>query len=184
MPSLGNVKLIDDIRKDALILMQARPGLDYLEAFKLASENLIGETKVTDFEAKPFTYTSELEGYEKHDVVEAKEGEKTEVMFDSNENYYKDLATKELSSVLNIDDYNNDQLKAYVIAHRMGVDISKFASELYSPEQINFLAVMLASGADISDYLNNYHFNPVEEFTKIADFVADFKLGEKGITTE
>ena len=182
MTSLGNVKLIDDIRKDALILMKSRPDLDYLEAFKLASENLIGDTKVTEFEAKPFTYTSDLEGYD--NVEQPEVAEKEEVMFESNDNYYKDVATKELSHILNIDDYNNDQLKAYVIAHRMGVDISKFASELYSPEQVNFLAVMISSGADISDYLNNYNFNPVEEFSKIADFVADFKLEEKGITGE
>ena len=180
MATLGNVKLVDDIRKDALLLMKSRPDLDYLEAFKLASENLVGDATVTEFEAKPFTYTVDLDGY---DDVENKDLDEDEnVIFESNDNYYRDVAINELSSVLNIDDYTNDQLKAYVVAHKMGVDVSTFASELYSPEQVNFLAVMSASGADISKYLNNYNFNPVEEFATIADIVADFKLGERGIS--
>ena len=51
MATIENVTLIDDIRKDALLLMQSR-GISYDEAFDLARQNLIGKSNVTEFETK------------------------------------------------------------------------------------------------------------------------------------
>ncbi len=162
MATVQNIELIDDVRKDALILMKSRPNISYLEAYALARENLIGEKKITEFNFKPFTVSVELDGKVSENTVTNEE-----IVEDSSATYYHEYAKKEFGNILKISDYTTDQLKAYVIAHKMGVDISKFASELYNPDQINFLAVMLASGKNIDKYLNDYNFVPKDEFLKI-----------------
>lgn len=164
MATIQNVELIDDVRKDALILMKSRPEISYLEAFALARQNLIGEKNITDFSFKPFTVSLELDGKE----TETTSLDDSIILEDASASYYQKYANQELSSIIKVDDYNIDQLKAYVIAHKMGVDISKFASELYNASQINFLAVMLASGKSIDKYLTNYNFDPKVEFVNLA----------------
>lgn len=164
MATIENVELIDDVRKDALILMKSRPELGYLEAFELAKNNLIGKNRITDYQFKPFTVSIETNNKEKK---EEQKDIALEIKDDASSPYYIDYAINNLSAFLNIKDYHVDQIKAYVIAHKMGVDISKFVNNKYNVEQINFLAVMSASGKDISMYLNNYDFVPQEEFAKI-----------------
>lgn len=57
MSDIKNIELIDDIRKDALLLMEQDDKLDYIEASKRAREALIGEQKVTNVEIHPFSVT-------------------------------------------------------------------------------------------------------------------------------
>ncbi len=156
MASIQNVELIDDVRKDALLLMKSRPNIDYGEAFELARQNLIGEGKITEFTSKPFTVDIELDN-DKSDL------------FTDGSHYYVQYAKDNFADILNPDEFTIDQLKAYVVAHRMGVDLKLLVDKNYNAEQINYLAVLLASGKSIDKYRNNYTFDPKEEFVKIAD---------------
>lgn len=45
MATIQTIGLIDNIRKDAKILMESRPNISYLEAYELARQNLIGSEK-------------------------------------------------------------------------------------------------------------------------------------------
>ncbi len=173
MKTIENVELIDNIRNDALILMASRPNLSYPEAYSLARQNLIGDEKVTDITFKPFTVDINLNDKQQEETFNESADE--EIIEDTTISYYKQYAKDNLKGIINIDDYQDEQIKAYVIAHKMGVDISKFASELYDASQINFLAVMLASGKNIEAYLNNYNFDPKEELLKMAD-AKDFSV--------
>lgn len=167
MAEIETIELIDDIRKDALILMSSRPNLSYLDAYNLARENLIGKEKVTDFKFQPFTVKINTDEKKQKETFALEDDE--EAITDASSSYYEEYAEKELSGIINIKDYTLDQIKAYVVAHKMGVDISLYASELYNVEQINFLAVMLASGKSIDQYLNDYNFVPKDEFAKMAN---------------
>ena len=55
MSDIKNIELIDDIRKDALLLMKQDDKLDYIEASKRAREELIGKQNVTSAEMPPFS---------------------------------------------------------------------------------------------------------------------------------
>ena len=45
----------------------------------------------------------------------------------------------------------------------MGADLKKFISNIYSPEQINFIAILQVTGEDISRYINNSNFDINDE---------------------
>lgn len=161
MANIQNVELVDDIRKDALLLMKSRPELSYLEAFMLAKDNLIGKSKITEFEFQPFTVDVQVETNNKN--VENKVQEEV----DPEKEFYK-VEASAISNLIDLDKYTTEQIKSYLIAHRMGVDITKFANTNYSKEQIDFLAVLVASNLPIEKYLNNFEFDPKEEFTLVA----------------
>lgn len=162
---MENINLINDIRNDALILMKSRPDISYLEAWSLAKKNLIGDNKAIDFEFQPFKLDLDLDNNQS--ITDENNDRVT--FSDDSEEYYLKCAKEELSDIMTVSDYNLDQLKAYVIAHRMGADVSKFANTKYNAEQINFLAVLLSSGNDISRYLDNYTFDPKKEILNFAD---------------
>lgn len=172
MTSIQNVELIDDIRKDALLLMKSRPEISYLEAFSLAKENLIGGSKITEFTFQPFNVDIQVEN---NNVIAESNNETPSGSQNNNfqdEDLEKEFYMQEassISSLIDLDKFNSEQIKAYLIAHRMGVDITKFADANYSKEQIDFLAVLLASDLPIDKYLNNYEFDPKEEFTLVAN---------------
>lgn len=157
MATIENVTLIDDIRKDALLLMQSR-GISYEEAFDLARENLIGKSNVTEFEAKKFDVDLEDDLVITEDIFE-----EIKDVEDSSIPYYLEIVEKELQGVVNPKDYTNDQIKAIVVAHQMGADLKKFISNIYSPEQINFIAILQVTGEDISRYINNNNFDINDE---------------------
>lgn len=161
MSNIKTMELIDGIRHDALILMNSRPDLSYTEAYDLARQNLIGDNSITDFQFKPLSISLEIA-----DNKKTIEGDSS---FESSNLTYMDESIKEISGIIDIANYDQAQLKQYVIAHKMGVDISKFASELYSPEQVKFLSIMLASGRNVDKYLNDYNFDPAMAFVEIAD---------------
>lgn len=161
MSNIKTMELIDGIRHDALILMNSRPGLSYTEAYDLARQNLIGDNNITDFQFKPLSISLEIT-----DTKKNIDGDST---FESSNLTYMDESIKEISRIIDVANYDQAQLKQYVVAHKMGVDISKFASELYSPEQIKFLSIMLASGRNVDKYLDDYNFDPAIAFVEIAD---------------
>lgn len=161
MANTKTMELIDGIRHDALILMSSRPSLSYAEAYDLARQNLIGDNKITEFQFKPLSISFEM-----NDAKKNIDGDKT---FDSLNSTYLDESIKEISGMIDVANYNQAQLKQYVVAHKMGVDISKFASELYSPEQVKFLSIMLASGRNVDKYIDDYNFDPATAFSEIAD---------------
>ncbi len=161
MSNIKTMKLIDEIRHDALILMNSRPDLSYTEAYDLARQNLIGDSSITDFQFKPLSISLE--------ITDNKKNIEGDSSFESSNLTYMDESIKEISGIIDIANYDQAQLKQYVIAHKMGVDISKFASELYSPEQVKFLSIMLASGRNVDKYLNDYNFDPAMAFVEIAD---------------
>ncbi len=160
MTSIQNVELVDDIRKDALLLMKSRPELSYLEAFMLAKENLIGSSKITEYEFSPFMVDIQVDNASKNRAT----NEEVEQREDTEKEFYKAEASA-ISGLIDLDKYTTEQIKSYLIAYRMGVDITKFASVNYSKEQIDFIAVLLASNLPIDKYINNYTFDPKEEFT-------------------
>ncbi len=161
MSNIKTMELIDEIRHDALILMNSRPDLSYTEAYDLARQNLIGDSSITDFQFKPLSISLE--------ITDNKKNIEGDSSFESSNLTYVDESIKEISGIIDIANYDQAQLKQYVIAHKMGVDISKFASELYSPEQVRFLSIMLASGRNVDKYLNDYNFDPAMAFVEIAD---------------
>lgn len=157
MATIENVTLIDDIRKDALLLMQSR-GISYDEAFDLARQNLIGKSNVTEFETKKFDIDVDDELIEKEDIFE-----EIKDVEDSSIPYYLEIVEKELKGIVDPKEYNNDQIKAIVVAHQMGADLKSFISNIYSPEQINFIALLQVTGEDISRYKNNNNFDVNDE---------------------
>lgn len=163
MSDYSNVKLIDQIRHDALMLLKSRNNtISYGEAFELAKTNLIGRQKVTDVVIGPFSLEINLGN--KNTLT----GVSEEVLEDNIDNFYVREAKKVLKNKINIANFDDAQLKALLVADSMGVDITKFASEEFSAEQINFFAVLLSSGEQIDEYLNNPGFDPNIEFTKLA----------------
>ncbi|MCM1053868.1 MAG: hypothetical protein NC483_07850 [Ruminococcus sp.] len=156
MANIKTMELIDGIRHDALILMNSRGDLTYPEAYDLARQNLIGDNAITDFQFKPLSISLELPN-EKKDINVTGNSELRGVT-------YMDDSIREIENIIDVTNYSQAQLKQYVIAHKMGVDISKFASELFSPEQVKFLSVMLASGRNIDKYLDDYNFDPATAF--------------------
>lgn len=174
MASIQNIELVDDIRKDALLLMKSRPELSYLEAFMLAKDNLIGQAKITEFEFQPFNVdiqidskNNEIDSNHVSTNQETSSQTANPVVDDVEKEFYKNEASV-ISGLIDLDKYNTEQIKSYLIAHRMGVDITKIADVNYSKVQIDFLAVLLASGLPIDKYINNYEFDPKEEFTLVA----------------
>lgn len=161
MANIKTMELIDGIRHDALILMDSRKDLTYPEAYDLARQNLIGDSVITDFQFKPLSISLEIPNEKK----EIKVTSDADLMGAT----YMDESIRDIEKIINIENYSQAQLKQYVIAHKMGVDISKFASELFSPEQVKFLSVMLASGRNIDQYLDDYNFDPALAFVDMAE---------------
>ncbi len=161
MANTKTIELIDGIRHDALILMRSRPELTYPEAYDMARQNLIGDNVITEFQFKPLSISLELPDAKKELNVTD-----TSIMLGAN---YMDESLKEIENIIDVASYSQAQLKQYVIAHKMGVDISIFANELFSPEQVKFLSIMLASGRNIDKYLNDYNFDPATAFVDMAE---------------
>lgn len=158
MSNIKNIELYDDIRNDALILMGENPNLQYQEAFKQAKENLIGDINICDFEFKPFNVEidSELNNIASR--------------VDSNKDDYYTSVRNKLAEYINVEEFTEAQLEEYNIAIQMGVDITKFADNNFSPSQIKTLCLLVASGKDIDKYRYDYDFDPkkiVEEMIAI-----------------
>lgn len=124
--------------------------------------------KITEFSQPPLSVVMNIDGKKQTSESESNINKNDTIFENDSDSYYRAEAEKELKGKLNIADYTTDQLKAYVVAHKMGVDVSKFASELYSVEQINFLAMLVTMGKDISKYIDNYNFDAGAEFVKMA----------------
>lgn len=153
MSSKKTLDLIDDIRNDALISMRENPNLNYQDAFKNAKKELIGDENILDFKFKPFN-------------IEFDES-LTINNIENNENDYYTEVKNELGKYINVNDFSNEQLDEFTIALKMGVDITKFADNKYSPKQLNFLCLLLSSGKSIDEYRNNYDFDPNLAIQKI-----------------
>ena len=172
MANKHNIELVDDIRSVALNLMKEKPELSYADAYEMARKNLIGETKVTDYVAPPLKVVYKNENGEEVVLYEEmpsiaemepikehrSDGYSAEVT-----NYYEQYVKDNLPTI-DPYQYTIDQLKSLVVAHKMEVDINLLADPNYSPKQIDFLAIMAASGRDIKKYKGNYTFDPTVEF--------------------
>lgn len=150
MNNIRIIKLYDDIRNDALILMKENPSLKYQDAFKQAKESLIGNINIKDFEFKPFTI----------ELDSSLNKNSSEELIDE-EDYFTYLK-KQLKDYINVDEFTEEQLKAYNIAVQMNVDITKFADKNFSPKQIEALCLLSASGRNIDKYIHNYDFEPTK----------------------
>lgn len=155
MSTIKTMELIDDIRNDALILMKNDSNLSYLEAFEQARKNLIGDEQILRFEFKPFEVK----------IDDSLLSNNVEENLDEND-YYSNIK-KELKKFIDIKEYTDEQLEQYYIGIQMNVDIVKFANKNFSPKQIKFLCVMLASGKNVDRYLNDYGFDPNNAISEI-----------------
>lgn len=162
MSIYDKVQLIDDIRKDALILMQSRD-IPYEEAYEICRENLVNSTKVTEFEAQPLSV-------EIGDIIPSK------INQESSSKTLEEIIYNTLKDTINMEEYTSEQLEEYYIAFKMGVDINKFIRKEWNPAQIRFLSIMLASGLDIKDYVNDINFDAEKAF---ADRYAEEIVKEK-----
>ncbi len=174
MANKHNIELVDNIRNSAVLLMKERPDLSYADAYEMVRRRLLGDTKVTDYVEPPLKVVYKNDSGEEVVLYEEmpsmaenkpikehrSDGYSAEVT-----NYYEQYVRDNLPTI-NPYQYTIDQLKSLVVAHKMEVDISLLADPNYSPKQIDFLAIMAASGRDIQSYKGNYTFEPTVEFEK------------------
>lgn len=193
MSTIKNIELIDNIRTDALILMKNNPNMSYEEAYEKAKQNLIGDEKINSFEFKPFEVeVDESLISNQQPVEESKETkiENTEVKEEINNDniseeekkdleilkelesldvdYYENIR-KQLSDIIDVTKFDNDQIEQLYIGQKMGVDITKIFNNKLTSQQIKFLCVMLATGRDITNYVINPDFDVEEAFAEIAN---------------
>ena len=158
MKNIKVIELYDDIRNDAIILMKENPNLKYSEAFSMAKEELIGNTKISDFEFKPFN----VEIDDNLNKVASKKEEKVKNEKVETEDDYYTSVKKKLSEYINVDDFSDEQIDEFNIALQMGVDITKYADNKFSPKQLKTLCLLVASGKDIDNYRYDYNFDPTK----------------------
>ena len=160
MANYKNLELRDGILKDAKILMNQNPNLKYEEAYEMAKKNLIGDNNLLDLNIKNF----DLEFEDKLiSNVDYNQGEKTIKSENRDDDYYAPL-----KSLIDINEYTNQQLKQYLIGYNMGLDITTFANPNFEPRQIKFLCTMMVAGKDVDEYLNDYDFDPNDIFSEVA----------------
>lgn len=155
MANIKNIELLDNIRTDALLLMKENPNLDYLEAYKIAKEQLISDSKITEYVDKPFSVEIQDE------LLNFNEKSKSDNLS------YDDEIKELLKDKIDISGFTNEQLKQLAISTKMEIDITKIADKKYSPEQIKVLAVMMSIGKNIDKYIGNYDFKPSDVWAEI-----------------
>ena len=155
MSTIKNLELRDSIRRDALRFMEEE-NLSYEEAYKKATERLIGDEDILSFEFKPLSTVNNL--YKD-------KGINTEEK--SDDAYIKSIKDK-LKKIINVDDYTDEQLEELSISHEMGLDVSLFADPKYNVEQLKYLSIISLTGGNIDIYKENYDFNPEKEMEKLA----------------
>ena len=158
MKDIKYIELIDDIRRDALILMEKDKSLDYFQASEMAKKKLIGDSKVTEANISPFSLNiDENLLHEENEIIE------------SADPYYDDLKNK-MKDIIDVSKFDKEQLKQLVIGREMGLsneDILKVSDNKYNAEQIKYLCVLISCGKDISRFIGDYSFNPVQAFAEL-----------------
>lgn len=185
MSTIKNVELIDDVRNDALILMRENSNISYEEAFEKAKVNLIGDEKISEFKFQPFeveidedllknslnnekSASSEQPSEQIELTDEQKEDLEVLEKLDGLDTDFYENIRNQLKDIINVSEFNDDQLEQLYIGSRMGVDITKIANNKFQPAQIKFLCVMMASGKNIDVYTTDYNFDPEQAFVEIA----------------
>ncbi len=136
---MERLKLIDDIRTQALSMMKEDANLSYEDASKKARMELTGEdTLITRY----------------HQGIEMKKS-------------YLEIAKKEISSNIRVDLYQEDQLKEMIVASRLGVDLEEFINIFLTPDQIHFITLASLKGEDVTKYVMNLYFDPKEEMERL-----------------
>ena len=135
---MERLKLIDDIRTQALALMAEDTNLTYDVASMKAKNELVGEDTITKYH----------QGIDMKDTI-------------------MDIAKKELGEDIRVDLYQEAQLKEMIVANRLGVDVDSFVSIFLTPEQIHFITLVALKGDDISRYMLDFQFDPKEEMDKL-----------------
>ena len=164
MSNIKNLELIDDIRRDAIIFMEQDSSLDYIKATNKARENLIGNQKITSVDLKPFTVNIDDSLTVNDNINDISKPHEEEDL------YLKELKEK-LKGIINVDIYDKEQLRQILIGKEMGINIDtlkKIADNKYSYEQIRYLCVMSTCGMDISKYIGDYDFNPLQAFAELS----------------
>ena len=181
MSTIKNVELIDDVRNDALIIMKNNPEMQYDEAYEKAKQNLIGDENIKEFEFRPFQVEidDELLSSSNEENLsddsnqielsdEAKENielyNKLEPLADD---FYSSIR-EQLKDLINVSEFDDNQIEQLYIGLRMGIDIKKIANNKFSSSQLKFLCVMLASGNNVDKYIEDVNFNPALAFAEMA----------------
>jgi hypothetical protein len=80
--------------------------------------------------------------------------------------YYGSIRNQ-LSGIIDVSKFNDDQIEQLYVGHKMGVDITKIFNNKLTSQQIKFLCVLLATGKDITNFVIDPNFDVDEAFEEI-----------------
>lgn len=79
--------------------------------------------------------------------------------------YYGNIRNQ-LTNIIDVTKFNDDQIEQLYIGYKMGVDITKIFNNQLTSQQIKFLCVLLATGKDITNYVVEPNFDVEEAFVE------------------